>query len=153
MKSMATDDFPANTVFSVYVLEDADPPRELAFYRFCHKNDDPLSGTVQVENGDHISGIDEATLRSLSSIGVPLTVACNFDGNLAYGNGAGTRWRFDRSLSRWLRDHRRLRVAVLTQTVMRFDEFTPEQQRAWAQMMKKLDERAQGLRRGRGGGY
>lgn len=150
---MTTADFPANTVFSVYVLEDVDPPRELAFYRFCHKNDDPSAGSVQVEDGDHISGMDEATLRSLSSIGVPLMVACNADGNLAYGNGAGTRRGFDLSLTRWLRDHRRLRVAVLTQTVMRFDEFTPEQQRAWTQMTKKIDERAQELRRGRGSGY
>lgn len=141
---MALVDFPADTFLSVYVIEASNPPRELAFYRLRHRDDDPTAKVALIEDGSRTSGMDERALRHLLTIGVPLATACDTDGNLVQGNKM--RRGFDLSLARWLRDPRTLRLVALTQTAMRFGEFTPEQHHLWAEAMQRLDERAQELR-------
>lgn len=141
---MANADFPGDTFLSVYILEDAEPPHELAFYQLRHCDEDPSVGTVLVEDGSRTSGMDETDMRSLRFIGVPLATACDADGNLVYGNKA--RRGFDLSLAPWLHDDRKLRVVALTQTVLRFAEFTPEQHRIWGEVKMRLAQHAKDRR-------
>jgi len=133
---MVIADFPSDAYLSVYIVEDTEPPCELAYYQLRNDDTDPSVGTTLVDDGTRVKGVSERALRHMLLTSVPLTTACDAAGNLIYANKL--RQGFALSLTRWMHDPRRLRVVVLTQIVLRFAEFTLEQQRIWEEMIKKV---------------
>jgi len=133
---MVIADFPSDAYLSVYIVEDTEPPCELAYYQLHHDDTDPSVGTTLVADGTQVLGVSERALRHMLLTSASLTTACDAAGNLIYANKL--RQGFALSLTRWTHDPRRLRVVVLTQIVPRFAEFTLEQQRTWKELIKKV---------------
>lgn len=133
---MVIANFPSDAYLSVSIVEETEPPCELASYRLHHDDTDPSAGTTLVADGTQVRGVDERALRHMLLTSVPLATACDAAGNLIYVNKL--RQGFALSLTRWRHDPRRLRVVVQTQTVMRYAEFTLEQQRTWEELIKKV---------------